>query len=160
MADQEKKLSGSKNKKKKFYGLYTKRMKLGRTIYKSKVAELEDNTINAASNPTKLSKLLKNIKNYIQKTYRSPNDMVKTLQQMKRVSLSYPTKPRKQDQQCCDQDGNPNLDADYQETTKKTSWLCGKGCLSIVRTSKSLNLCFSPPRHLITKLKGSMETHI
>jgi hypothetical protein len=33
------------------------------------------------------------------------------LQQTKRVSLSYPTKPKKQDQQCCDKDGNPNLDA-------------------------------------------------
>jgi hypothetical protein len=36
----------------------------------------------------------------------------------------------------------------------------GKGHLLIVRTSKSLDLCPSPPRHMITKLKGSTETHI
>jgi hypothetical protein len=30
---------------------------------------------------------------------------------MKRVILSYPTKPKKQDPQCCGKDGNPNPDA-------------------------------------------------
>ncbi len=56
-------------------------MAAGRTTYKSKVAGLEDNTfdVGAASDPAKFSKLLKNIENYIQKTYRSPDDMVKTL---------------------------------------------------------------------------------
>jgi hypothetical protein len=55
-----------------------------RTTYKSKVAGLEDNTFNvgAASDLAKFSKSLKNIKNYIQKTYRSQDDMVKTLQNM------------------------------------------------------------------------------
>jgi hypothetical protein len=69
------------------------------------VAGLEDNTFNvgAASDPAKFSKLLKNIENYIQKTYRSPDDM-------KKVTLSYPTKPKKQDPQCCDEDGNPDED--------------------------------------------------
>jgi hypothetical protein len=37
--------------------------------------------------------------------------MVKMLQQMKRVTLSYPTKPKKQDPQCCNKDGNPDPDA-------------------------------------------------
>jgi hypothetical protein len=36
--------------------------------------------------------------------------MVKTLQHMKKVTLSYPTKPKKQDPQCCDKDGNPGKD--------------------------------------------------
>jgi hypothetical protein len=56
-------------------------MAAGRTTYKSKVAGLEDDTFNvgAASDPAKFSKLLKNIENYIQKTYRSPDNMVKTL---------------------------------------------------------------------------------
>ncbi len=74
---------------------------------------MENNTfdVGAASNPAKFSKMLKNIKNYIQKTYRSPDDMVTTLQQMKRVRLSYRTKPKKQDPQCCGEDGSPNLDA-------------------------------------------------
>jgi hypothetical protein len=65
-------------------------MAAGRTTYKSKVAGLEEDTfdVGAASDPTKFSKLLKNIENYIQKTYRSPDDMVKTLQNMKKVTLS------------------------------------------------------------------------
>jgi hypothetical protein len=29
---------------------------------------------------------------------------------MKKVTLSYPTKPKKQDPQCCDKDGNPDTD--------------------------------------------------
>jgi hypothetical protein len=82
------------------------------TTYKSKLAGLEDDTFNvgAASVPAKFSKLLKNIENYIQKTNRSPDDMVKTLQNMKKVTLSYPTKPKMQDTQCCDKDGNPDED--------------------------------------------------
>ena len=59
----------------------------------------------------KFGKFLKIIKNYIQKTYRSPNNMIKMLQQMKRVTLSYLTKPKKQDLQCCDEDGNPDPNA-------------------------------------------------
>ncbi len=112
MADQDKKPAGAENKKKKFYGRYAKGMAAGRFTYKSKVAGLEDNTFNvgAASDPIKFSKLLKNIENYIQKTNRSPDDIVKTLQNMKKVTLSYPTKPKKQDPQCCDKDGNPDED--------------------------------------------------
>jgi hypothetical protein len=84
-----------------------------RTTYKSKVAGLESNTfdVGEVSGPTKFSKLLKNIKNHIQKTYRSPNNMVKRLHQMKRVGLSCAIKPKKQDPQCCEDDGNPNQDA-------------------------------------------------
>jgi hypothetical protein len=112
MADQDKKPAGAKNKKKRFYGQYTKGMAAGRTTYKSKVAGLEDDTFNvgAASDPAKISKLLNNIENHIQKTYRSPDNMVKMLQHTKKVTLSYPTKPKKQDLQCCDKDGNPDED--------------------------------------------------
>jgi hypothetical protein len=87
-------------------------MAAGRTTYKSKVAGLEDDTfdVGEASDPAKFSKSLKNIENYIQKTYRSPDNMVKTLQNMKKVTLSYSTKPKKQDSQCCDEDGNPDED--------------------------------------------------
>ncbi len=111
MADQDKKPAGAENKK-KFCGLYAKGMVAGRTTYKSKVAGLEDDTfdVGAASDPAKFSKPLKNIENYIQKTYISPDDMVKTLQNMKKVTLSYSTKPKKQDSQCCDEDGNPDED--------------------------------------------------
>ncbi len=78
------------------------------------MAGLEDNKfdVGAASDPTKFSMLLKNIENYILKTFRSSNDMmVKMLQQMKRVTLSTPTKPQKQDLRCCEEDGNPDPDA-------------------------------------------------
>jgi hypothetical protein len=66
-----------------------------RTTYKSKVAGLEDDTFNvgAASDPSKFSKSLKNIENYIQKIYRCPDDTVKMLQHMEKVTLSYSTKP-------------------------------------------------------------------
>jgi hypothetical protein len=37
--------------------------------------------------------------------------MVKTIQQMKRVSLSYPERPKKTDKDCCDSNGDPNPDA-------------------------------------------------
>jgi hypothetical protein len=36
--------------------------------------------------------------------------MVKMLQHMKKVTLSYPTKPEKQYPQCCDEDENPDED--------------------------------------------------
>jgi hypothetical protein len=112
MADQDKKQAGAKNKKKKFYGRYAKGMAAGRTMYKSKTARMEDDTFNvgAASDPAKFNNSLKNRENYIQKTYRSPDNMVKTLQQMKKVTLSYPTKPKNQDQQSCNKDGNPDTD--------------------------------------------------
>ncbi len=73
---------------------------------------LENNTFNvgASSNPAKFSKLLKNIKNYIQKTYKDPDDMVKTVQQMKRVILNYPKKPKKTDAACCDANRDPDPD--------------------------------------------------
>ncbi len=52
--------------------------------YKSRLEGLEDNTFNVGvlSNPAKFSKLLKNIETYIQKNYKSPDDIVKALQQM------------------------------------------------------------------------------
>jgi hypothetical protein len=98
MADQDKKPAGAKNKKKKFYGRYAKGVAAGRTTYKS-MAGLEDDMFNvgAASDPAKFSKSLKNIESYIQKTYRSLDNMVKMPQQMKKVTLSYPTMSKKQD---------------------------------------------------------------
>jgi hypothetical protein len=37
--------------------------------------------------------------------------MVKTIQKMKKVSLSYPERPKKTDPDCCDSNGNPDSDA-------------------------------------------------
>jgi hypothetical protein len=111
MVEQEKKPGGADNRKKKFYGRFA-RGAAGRSTYKSKVQGLENNTfdVGASSNPAKLSKSLKNIKNYIQKTYKDPDDMVKTIQQMKRVILKYPKKPKKTDAACCDANRDPDPD--------------------------------------------------
>ncbi len=81
MVEEEKKPGGADNRKKKLYRTFAKGA-AGRSTYKSKVQGLENDTfdVGASSNPTKLSKLLKNIKNYIQKTDKDPDDMVKTIQ--------------------------------------------------------------------------------
>ena len=66
MAEQEKKPGGADGKKKKFYnGWFARGAMTDRSTYKSKVQGLENDTFNvgASSNPTKFSKLLKNIKN-------------------------------------------------------------------------------------------------
>ncbi len=66
---------GANNRKKKFYGRFAKGA-AGRITYKSKVQGLENDTfdVGASSNPAKFSKLLKNIENYIQKTYKDPDE--------------------------------------------------------------------------------------
>jgi hypothetical protein len=111
MAEEEKKTGGADNRMKKFYGRFAKGA-AGRSTYKSKVQGLENNTFNVgvSSNPAKFSKLLKNIKNYIQKTYKDPDDMVKTIQKMKMVILKYPKKPKKKDAACCNANGDPDPD--------------------------------------------------
>jgi len=73
-------------------------MKLNQTTktrYKSKVTELEDEVfdVGALSDPAKFSKLLKSIENYIQKNYKTCNDIVKAIQQLKRPTLAYPKQP-------------------------------------------------------------------
>jgi hypothetical protein len=80
MAEEKKKPGGADNRKKKFYGRFAKGAS-GRSTYKSKVQGLENNTFNVrvSSNPATVSKLLKNIEDYIQKTYKDPDDMVKTI---------------------------------------------------------------------------------
>jgi hypothetical protein len=67
-------------------------MAAGRTTYKSKVARLEDDMVyvGAVSDPAKFSKSQKNIETYIQKTFRSPDNMVKMLHQMKKVFPQLP----------------------------------------------------------------------
>jgi hypothetical protein len=111
MVEEEKKPGGADNRKKKFYGRFAKSV-ASRSTYKSKVQGLENDTfdVGASSNPAKFSKLLKNIENYIQKPYKDPDDMVKTIQQMKRVILNYPEKPKKTDAACCDANKDPYPD--------------------------------------------------
>ncbi len=114
MAEQEKKPGGADGKKKKFYsGRFARGATTGRSTYKSKVQGLESDTfdVGASSNPAKFSKSLKNIENYIQKTYKDPDDMVKTIQKMKKVSLSFPERPKKTDKDCCYNNRDPDPDA-------------------------------------------------
>ena len=114
MAEQEKKPGGADGKKKKFYnGRFARGVTAGRSTYKSKVQGLENDTFNvgASSDPAKFSKSLKNIENYIQKTYKDPDDMVKTIQKMKKVSLSFPERPNMTDKDCCNNNGDPYPDA-------------------------------------------------
>ncbi len=81
--------------------------------YKSAVVGLKNDTfdVGAWSDPAKFSKLLRNIENYIQKTYKEPNDIVKTIQQMKKADLTYLAKPKKDEPECLDDSGNPDPDA-------------------------------------------------
>jgi hypothetical protein len=96
MAEQEKKPAVAALKKNYRFGNRTGQSG-SKSTYKSKVVGLEEDTFNvgALSDPAKFSRLLKSIENYIQKTYKMPDDIVKAIQQMKRPTLSYPNKPDK-----------------------------------------------------------------
>ena len=79
--------------------------------YKSKVVGIEDDIfdVGALSDPAKYSKSLKSIENYIQKTYKKPDDIVKAIQQLKQPVLDYPKQPKKSE--CVDENGDPDDDA-------------------------------------------------
>ncbi len=72
---------------------------MSRGNYKSRLEGLQDNTFDVCTlrDPAKFSKLLKNIETYILKNYKSPNDIVKALQQMGQPTLDYPAMPSKRD---------------------------------------------------------------
>jgi hypothetical protein len=63
--------------------------------YKSKVAKLEDEVfdVGVSKEPAKFSKLLKSIENYIQKNYKTCDNIVKAIQQLKHPTLGYPRQP-------------------------------------------------------------------
>jgi hypothetical protein len=105
----------------------------------------------------KFSKSLKNIENYIQKTYRSPDNMAKMLQQMKKLTLSYPAKPKKQDLQCCNKDGN--CDADVFEMAVfawKEDYKSMKSRMNKYKDNKSNALAIIYDQFL-AKLKNKLE---
>ena len=93
MAEQETKAraAGKKNR----YRFNNQGNQTTKTSYKSKLAELEDKVfdVGASSDPAKFSKLLKSIKNCIQKNYKTCDDIVKAIQQLKRPTLAYPKQP-------------------------------------------------------------------
>ncbi len=75
MAEQEKKPAVATQKKNYRFGNRTGQSG-SKSTYKSKVVGLEEDTfdVRASSNPAKFSKLLKSIENYIQRTYKMPDD--------------------------------------------------------------------------------------
>ncbi len=66
-----------------------------KTSYKSKVVKLKDEVfeVGASNDPAKFSKLLKSIENYIQKNYKTCDDIMKAIQQLKHPTLDYPSQP-------------------------------------------------------------------
>ena len=117
MAEQEKKTATAARKKNYRFG--NRAGQSGpKSIFKSNVIGLEEDTfdVGASSDPAKFSKSLKNIENYIQKTYKMPDDIVKAIQQMKRPTLDYPYKPAKD--KCVDDQGT--FDEDIFDMAKFT----------------------------------------
>jgi hypothetical protein len=83
MAEQEQKKPATTERSKWRGNRYMRRNQVSRGNYKSRQEGLEDNTFNVgvSSDLAMFSKLLKNVETYIQKNYKSPNNIVKALQQ-------------------------------------------------------------------------------
>ena len=115
MAEQETKMVRAAGKKGR-YRFNNRGNQTTKTNYKSKVTGLEDEVfdVGASSNPAKFSKSLKSIENYIQKNYKTCDDIVKAIQQLKRPSLAYPKQPTKAQYT----DANGDFDDDRLEMVK------------------------------------------
>jgi hypothetical protein len=115
MAEQETKMARAAGKKNR-YRFNNQGNQTTKTSYKTKVAELEDEVfdVGASSDPAKFSKLLKNIDNYIQKNYKTCDDIVKAIQQLKHPTLVYPKQPTRAQYT----DANGNFDDDAFEMAK------------------------------------------
>ncbi len=85
----------AKARKKNRYRFNNRGNQATRTSYNSKIAKLKDEIfdVGAASDPAKFSKSLKSIENYIQMNYKTCDDIVKVIQQLKRPMLDYPKQP-------------------------------------------------------------------
>ncbi len=89
MAERKFKLPGGEGKK-RYHRAFAQGAATAKLDYKSAIVRLENDTfdVGAWSDPAKFSKSLRNIKNYIQKIYKEPEDIVKTIQQMKKADLA------------------------------------------------------------------------
>jgi hypothetical protein len=87
------KFAGKKNR----YRFNKRGNQTTKTNYKSKVTELEDEVfdVGASSDPAKFSKSLTSIENYIQKNYKTCDDIVKAIKQLKPPTLAYRKQPTK-----------------------------------------------------------------
>jgi hypothetical protein len=97
MAEPEKKLAKAARKRKSYRFGNRARQAGVKSTFKSKVTELEEDTFNvgASSDPARFSKSLKAPERYIQKTYKMSNNIIKSIQQMKHLTLAFPAKPTK-----------------------------------------------------------------
>ncbi len=97
MAEQEMKMATFAGKKNRYRFNNQGRNQTTKTNYKSKETELEDEVfdVGALSDPAKFSKSLKSVENYIQKNYKTCDDIVKAIQQLKHPTLAYPKQPTK-----------------------------------------------------------------
>jgi hypothetical protein len=97
MAEPEKKWATSVCNRKSYWFGNRARQAGAKSTFKRKVTKLEEDTFNvgASSDPARFSKSLKATKKYIQKTYKMLNIIVKSIQQMKCLTLAFPAKPTK-----------------------------------------------------------------
>jgi hypothetical protein len=109
MPEQEQSKMAGARKKNRYQ--YNRGNDATKTSYKSKVDKLEDDIFNlgASSDPAKFSKLLKSIENYIQKNYKTLDNIVKAIQQLMRPTLEYPKQPMRAEH--TEADGTLNEDA-------------------------------------------------
>jgi hypothetical protein len=84
MAEQEQKKLATTGRLKRRGNRYRRGNHVSRGKYKSRLESLDKDTfdVGTSRDPAKFSKSLKNIETYIQKNYKSPDDIVKVLQQM------------------------------------------------------------------------------
>jgi len=115
MAEQETKTAKFAGKKNRYW-FNNRGTQTTKTIYKSKVTEPEDEIfdVGASKDPAKFSKLLKSIENYIQKNYKTRDDIVKAIQQLKHPTLAYPKQLTKAQYT----DANGDFDDDAFEMVK------------------------------------------
>ena len=118
MAEPEKKPATATRNKKSYQFGYRAGQAGAKSTFKNRVTKLEEGTLDvrALSDPARFSKSLKAIKTYIQKTYKMPDDIVKSIQQMKHPTLAFPAKPTKAT--CVDE--NNVFDEDEYEMAKFT----------------------------------------
>ncbi len=112
MADEDKKpVAAAGGGRKKHFARYGSRNgPAPRSTYVSNVEEVKNATfeVGSSSDPARYSKSLKIIENYIQMTYKMPDDIVKTIQNMTRQMFKHPDKPKKEDS--LDSEGNVDKD--------------------------------------------------
>ncbi len=97
MAEPEKKPGPAARNRKSYQFGNRAEQAVANSTFKSKVTKLEEEMfdVGASSDPEGFSKSLKAIEAYIQKTYKMPGGIVKSIQQTMCPTLAFPAKPTK-----------------------------------------------------------------